>query len=158
MLYHAVMSLVSRKSTKVKSSNKRTVILTQKRIAYIIVGIVGVLLVTNVMIHQMYRNKTYPKTILNNQLIGSQNYTEIKSKTKQIVDPHSLPHTIRSSPTLLTTRYTFFSHTPYHTLYVHLPHSLPHAILSSPTLLTTRYTFISHTPYHMLYFLLPHLS
>lgn len=87
MLYHAVMSLVSRKSTKVKSSNKRTVILTQKRIAYIIVGIVGVLLVTNVMIHQMYKNKTYPKTMLNNQLIGSQNYTEIKSKTKQIVDP-----------------------------------------------------------------------
>lgn len=87
MLYHAVMSLVSRKSTKVKSSNKRTVILTQKRIAYIIVGIVGVLLVTNVMIYQMYKNKTYPKTMLNDQLIGSQNYTEIKPKTKQIVDP-----------------------------------------------------------------------
>lgn len=87
MLYYAVMSLRKRKSSQAKNADKQKAVLTQKKVAYILLGIVGILLISNLITYQIYKNKTYPKTVLNNQSIGSLNYTEVESKTKQIINP-----------------------------------------------------------------------
>lgn len=89
MFYYAIMK--QRKKPLKISKKKRIRLPNQKNIAIILLIIVGILFTTNLIIFFKYKDKTYPKTQLNNQPIGSLSYKDLELKTKQII---SLPATI----------------------------------------------------------------
>lgn len=67
-------------SRKIKVSRK-----IQHRIAYGVIGFALLMIIANLFVFWGYRNKTYPKTSLNNLNIGSVKFADLNQKTKAII-------------------------------------------------------------------------
>ncbi len=88
MIYYATMK---NRHKKAKSTLPKLTIPSKKTIVLITMATVGLAVLLNLIIFVMYKNKTYPRTQLNGQSIGSLSYKDIEAQAQSIV---SLPQSI----------------------------------------------------------------